>query len=81
MSALGVQSPWPSGSNEECFCHAAESARPGASMSPAGPFGDLQAFEHGQAACLCPCVSLVPVGMAPKEMVSVLWAFCGPEIV
>lgn len=53
------------------------SVRPGACVSPAGPFGDLQAFEHGQATCLCPFVSLVPMEMAPKEMGSILWAFCG----
>lgn len=55
-------------------------------LSPAGPFGDLQTFERGQTTCLCSCVSLVPVEMAPKEMGAILWAFCGlaqaaPEIV
>lgn len=29
------------GSSEGCFCHTVHSVRPGACVSPAGPFGDL----------------------------------------
>lgn len=71
-----TQSPWPSGSSEECFCHAVDSVRSGACMSPADPFVTYRFLNVARQPASAP-VSLVPVEVALKQMGSLMCAFCG----